>query len=235
MGLTKYGWQQVYRNFKEQTDLDYENKKLQNKFNMLWRSFHHWQYLQNHTGLGLDSSTGGIAADNSYYGRKGYIAHELITSSLFCGPILNLHYVQTHDPSTQGSRGKPPPFLDELYTLFGRTTHDRGNLISAGGVREPPQSYGNQGTPDDGVGCSNIRSSSKSPIREAIVDSPPKKKMILEEHIANISESICIRNRRTLSRGQEEVDEVVRVLNKDGFEEDWFVLHGKYFMQKWYR
>jgi hypothetical protein len=35
MGLTKYGWQQVYRNFKEQTDLDYENKKLQNKFNML--------------------------------------------------------------------------------------------------------------------------------------------------------------------------------------------------------
>jgi hypothetical protein len=42
------------------------------------------------------------------------------------------------DPSTQGSRGKiPPPFLDELYTLFGRTTHDRGNLISAGGVREP--------------------------------------------------------------------------------------------------
>jgi len=70
--------------------------------------------------------------------KKGYIAHELITSFLFCGPILNLHYVQTQDPSPQGSRGKPPPFLDELYTLFGRTTHDRGNLISVGGVREPP-------------------------------------------------------------------------------------------------
>jgi hypothetical protein len=26
--------------------------------------------------------------------RKGYLAHELITSFLFCGPILNLHYVQ---------------------------------------------------------------------------------------------------------------------------------------------
>jgi hypothetical protein len=35
MGLTKYGWQQVYRSFKEQTGLDYENKKLQNKLNLL--------------------------------------------------------------------------------------------------------------------------------------------------------------------------------------------------------
>jgi uncharacterized protein YktA (UPF0223 family) len=35
LGLTKYGWQQVYRSFKEQTGLNYENKKLQNKFNML--------------------------------------------------------------------------------------------------------------------------------------------------------------------------------------------------------
>jgi hypothetical protein len=57
-------------------------------------------------------------------------------------------------------------------------------------------------------------------MREAIVDSPPKKKIILEEHIANISESICIINQRTLSRGQEEVDVVVRVLKQDGFEED---------------
>jgi hypothetical protein len=93
-------------------------------------------------------------------------------------------------------------------------------LISAGGVREPPRSYGSQDTPDDGVGCSNIRSSSKT-IREATVDSPPKKKMSLEDHIANIFESICIRNRRTLSRAQEEVDEVVRVLKQDGLEEDF--------------
>jgi hypothetical protein len=52
------------------------------------------------------------------------------------------------------------------------------------------------------------------------VDSPPKKKMSLEDHIANISESISIRNRRTLSRGQEEVDEVVRLLKEDGLEEN---------------
>jgi hypothetical protein len=70
IGLTKYGWQQVYSSFKEQTGLDYENKKLQNKFNMLRRSFQHWQYLQNHTGFGLDSRTGGIVADDSYWGSQ---------------------------------------------------------------------------------------------------------------------------------------------------------------------
>ena len=52
------------------------------------------------------------------------------------------------------------------------------------------------------------------------MDSPPKKNMSLEDHIANISESISIRNQRTLSRGQEEVDEVVRLLKEDGLEED---------------
>ena len=70
MGLTKYGWQQVYRSFREQTGLDYDNKKLQNKLNLLRRSFQHWQYLQNHTGLGLEPTTSGIAADNSYWGTQ---------------------------------------------------------------------------------------------------------------------------------------------------------------------
>jgi hypothetical protein len=83
------------------------------------------------------------------------------------------------DPSTPAIRGKPPPFLDELYTLFGRTTHDRGNLITAKGVCEPSPNYGSQDTPylsDNHVGCSNIRSSTKRPIMEDKVNSPPKKK-----------------------------------------------------------
>jgi hypothetical protein len=91
--------------------------------------------------------------------------------------------------------------------LFGQTTHDKGNLISVGGVREPLRSYGSHDTPDDGVGCSSKR------IREAIVDSPPKKKMSLEDHIANISDCISIINqldmKKTLNRGNEEVVEVV--------------------------
>ncbi|ONM21469.1 hypothetical protein ZEAMMB73_Zm00001d005571 [Zea mays] len=70
MGLTKYGWQQVYRSFREQTGLDYDNKKLQNKLNLLRRSFQQWQYLQNHTGLGLEPRTGDIAADDSYWGTQ---------------------------------------------------------------------------------------------------------------------------------------------------------------------
>jgi hypothetical protein len=86
-------------------------------------------------------------------------------------------------------------------------------LISVGGVREPLRSYGSHGTPDDGVGCSSKR------IREATVDSPPKKKMSLEDHIANISDCISIRNqldlKKTLNRGNEEVVEVVRLLKED--------------------
>jgi hypothetical protein len=81
MGLTKYGWQQVYCSFTEQTGLDYDNKKLQNKLNLLRSSFQQWQYLQNHTGLGLEPRTGDIAADDRTGGpKKGYIVHELITS-----------------------------------------------------------------------------------------------------------------------------------------------------------
>ena len=93
-------------------------------------------------------------------------------------------------------------------------------MISAGGVREPLRSYDSHDTPDDGVGCSNTRSSSKR-IREATVDSPPKaKRMSLEDHIASISDCISIRNQRTLNRGNEEVVEVVRLLKEDGLEED---------------
>ncbi|AQK69291.1 hypothetical protein ZEAMMB73_Zm00001d015687 [Zea mays] len=160
MGLTKYGWQQVYHSFREQTGLDYDNKKLQYKLNLLRRSFQQWQYLQNHTGLGLEPRTSDIVADDSYWG-----------------------------------------------------TQEGGNLISVGGVREPLRSYGSHGTPDDGVGCSSKR------IREATVDSPPKKKMSLEDHIANISDCISIRNqldlKKTLNRGNEEVVEVVRLLKED--------------------
>ena len=52
------------------------------------------------------------------------------------------------------------------------------------------------------------------------MDRPPKKKMSLEDHIANISDCIIIRNQRTLNRGNEEVVEVVRLLKEDGLEED---------------
>jgi hypothetical protein len=44
--------------------------------------------------------------------------------------------------------------------------------------------------------------------------------MSLEDHIANIFESISIRNRITMSHGQQDVDEVVQFLKQDGLEED---------------
>jgi hypothetical protein len=134
--------------------------------------------------------------------------------------VLRLHTVVRGTPV---SGYRQPPFLYELYTLFSRTTHNRGNLISVGGVRELSPNYVSEDTPylsDDHVGCSNIRSSSKRPIREDAVDCPPKKKMSLDDHIANIFESISIRNRRTLSWAQRELDEVVRLLKQDGLGAD---------------
>jgi hypothetical protein len=44
--------------------------------------------------------------------------------------------------------------------------------------------------------------------------------MSLEGHIDNISEFISIRNQRTMTRGQQEVDEVVQLLKQDGLEEN---------------
>jgi hypothetical protein len=60
----------------------------------------------------------------------------------------------------------------------------------------------------------------KRPIKEDAADSPPKKKMSLEDHIANILESISIKNLRTLGRAQQEIDQVVRLLKEDGLGED---------------
>jgi hypothetical protein len=37
-GLTKLGWQHIYRNFREQTGLQYDNKQLQDKLTALKRA-----------------------------------------------------------------------------------------------------------------------------------------------------------------------------------------------------
>uniref|UniRef100_K3YYX3 Myb/SANT-like domain-containing protein n=1 Tax=Setaria italica TaxID=4555 RepID=K3YYX3_SETIT len=43
----------------------------------------------------------------------------------------------------------PPPFLDELYTLYGRDTQDRGTLLTAGGIREATPSAGTEANAQD--------------------------------------------------------------------------------------
>lgn len=66
-GLSKLGWQNLYRDFKQRTGLIYDSKQLQNKLAQLRRMYTHWRDLQAKTGLGRDRNTGGVAADDSYW------------------------------------------------------------------------------------------------------------------------------------------------------------------------
>uniref|UniRef100_K4AKV9 Myb/SANT-like domain-containing protein n=1 Tax=Setaria italica TaxID=4555 RepID=K4AKV9_SETIT len=117
--LTKLGWQHVYRSFKQQTGLNLGSKQLQNKLNALRRAFQSWKDLQSQSGLGRDKQTCGVAADSSFWDDdEGEIS------------------AGAAQPSSQPSFVKPPPFLDELYTLYGHDAQDRGTLLTAGGIRE---------------------------------------------------------------------------------------------------
>ncbi|RCV19175.1 hypothetical protein SETIT_3G363100v2 [Setaria italica] len=92
------------------------------------RAFMTWRDLQVPSGLGLDKHTGGVVADSTFL-----VADEEETSA----------------GAAQTSTAKPPPFLDELYTLFGHTTQARGTLLTTGGVREATPSVGTQDNPAD--------------------------------------------------------------------------------------
>jgi hypothetical protein len=96
LGLTKHGWQQVYCSFKEQTGLDYENKKC--KTNLACSEGLSCICNPYRLILGLVMTEGLVLYRlmiRTTGPRKGHLAHELITIYLFCEPILNLHYVQT--------------------------------------------------------------------------------------------------------------------------------------------
>uniref|UniRef100_K3XSJ8 Myb/SANT-like domain-containing protein n=1 Tax=Setaria italica TaxID=4555 RepID=K3XSJ8_SETIT len=64
--LTKLGWKNVYRSFREQIGLHLGSKQ-QNKLNNLRRTFLSWTALQKQSGLGHDTQTGGVDADPTYW------------------------------------------------------------------------------------------------------------------------------------------------------------------------
>uniref|UniRef100_K3YD37 Myb/SANT-like domain-containing protein n=1 Tax=Setaria italica TaxID=4555 RepID=K3YD37_SETIT len=188
--LTKLGWQHVYRNFKQQTGLSYDSKHMQNKLNTMRRSYMHWRDLQVHTGIGRDKNTGGVAADDTFWATNEE---------------------ETSASADQASNAKPPPFVEEIHMLFGRTTQDRGTLLSAGGVCEPTLATGSEDTQadmsQDPIGSSSVRNMSKRLTREEVVDSPPKKN------------SGSLEDYKQLSREEEELDLAMRILEEDDIEE----------------
>lgn len=123
----------------------------------------------------------------------------------------------------QPQRGKPPQFLDELELLFGRTTQDRGVLLSAGGTREatPTAAWEEPAgsTPNQSQQHSSDRLRGKRPVREESVNSPQKKKTSsVEDCLREISAAVTRRSRRSVD--DEEAQEQVRqILDDDGIPE----------------
>ncbi|XP_004972117.1 L10-interacting MYB domain-containing protein [Setaria italica] len=111
--LSKLGWKNVYRSFNQQTGLHLGSKQLQNKLNALRRTFLSWTALQNQSSLGHDTQTGGVAADPTYWEDD-----EADTSD------------GAAPPRSQPSSVKAPPFLEELYELYGHDPQDRGTLLT---------------------------------------------------------------------------------------------------------
>nr|TKW28002.1 hypothetical protein SEVIR_3G295400v2 [Setaria viridis] len=92
--------------------------------------------LQKQSGLGRDTQTGGVSADATYWEED-----EQDTSGGDAPP--------RSQPSSQPTSVKPPPFLNELFKLFGHEPQDRGTLLTAGGIHDATPSVGTQGNAAD--------------------------------------------------------------------------------------
>jgi len=122
--------------------------------------------------------------------------------------------------------GAPPDFLDELTTLYGHQTRDRGTMLSAGGHRERTPPRMTEATPaamsQDFVAGSSVGQSSKRRTRDQVVDSPQKKKSAsLEDCVRDISDTVkeMASGGQQLSREEKEMDQVRQILEQDGFPE----------------
>ncbi|KAF8666528.1 hypothetical protein HU200_053645 [Digitaria exilis] len=200
---TSIGWTNIWRSFNEITNLGYQKKQLQNKFNDLKRAYFNWRDGCCHTGLGRDPDTGEVAADTVWYAA--------------------VHGEQ----SQPGEKYKRPSCCDQLFALFGHTPRDRGELVSAGGHgTDQTCSGGSPRTPQD-LSDSPLEprsggQSSKRCIREHSVDSPIKKKTpSLDDCLEDISH--IIRESRDqkarLTTEAEEMATVNKILKEDGFNE----------------
>nr|TKW21620.1 hypothetical protein SEVIR_4G131500v2 [Setaria viridis] len=197
--------------FNQQTGMNLGSKQLQNKLNALRRAFLSWKDLQSQSGLGRDKQIGGVAADPSFWDD------DEVETSAGAAQLSS-------QPSSQPSSVKPPPFLDELYELYGCDTQDRGTLLTAGGIREVTPSMGTEANPQDlyqdPMAASSAHNLSKRPSREISVDSPPKKKSgSLEDYVRDLSETVATRSQKRGDCEQEELDRAMQLIEEDGLQE----------------
>uniref|UniRef100_K3XQC8 Myb/SANT-like domain-containing protein n=1 Tax=Setaria italica TaxID=4555 RepID=K3XQC8_SETIT len=186
--LTKLGWKNVYSGFRAQTGLHLGSKQLQNKLNNMRRAFHSWMSLQKQSG-----------------GRRGTsYARPLSYSASY------LYFYDTTggdaQPRSQPSSVKPPPFLDELFELFGHEPQDRGTLLTAGGIREATPSVGTEGNAvelDQDPPCYPTKKRSDN----------------LEQYIRELSDSVAKRSQQRADRTHEQMVHCMQLLKEDGIQE----------------
>ncbi|EEC83407.1 hypothetical protein OsI_28859 [Oryza sativa Indica Group] len=64
-GRTNIGWQNLYRNFREQSGKNYDSKQLQNKFSTFKRQYKLWKSLKNKSGGGIGKRTPSSGSDDN--------------------------------------------------------------------------------------------------------------------------------------------------------------------------
>ncbi|WVZ98030.1 hypothetical protein U9M48_043513 [Paspalum notatum var. saurae] len=110
-GLTRQGWHNVYRLFRQQTGRTYDKKQLQNKFNSLKKTYRLWRTLKGKSGPGWDNTTGTITETPEWWAK--WIAE-------------NSEYKQFLNRGLQHE--------DDLDTLFGSMISKEGTMLCVGGV-----------------------------------------------------------------------------------------------------
>ncbi|KAG2634426.1 hypothetical protein PVAP13_2NG257500 [Panicum virgatum] len=200
---TTIGWTNIYRSFNESTKLGYRKKQIQNKFSDLKRAYFNWRDGFKQSGLGRDPETGEVAVDPVWYAARHGESSELA-----------------------GEKYKHLPFYEQLFSLFGHTPRDRGELVSAGGHGTDQTSSGDSTqTPQDlsdELGRSrSVGQSSKRSSREHSICSPIKKKSSTTpslDALDGILKDVNERKSRRMAEA-EEMAQVNQILNEDGYSE----------------
>ncbi|KAG2656740.1 hypothetical protein PVAP13_1KG103954, partial [Panicum virgatum] len=186
-------------------------------FNDLKRAYFNWRDGLKQSGLGRDPEPGEVAVDPVWYA-----ARQLLT-------CRTMRHVQ--EPSAPaGEKYKRPPFCEQLFSLFGHTPRDRGQLVSAGGHGPDQTSSGDdpqtpQDSSDELVRSRTVGQSSKRTSREHSVCSPIKKKSTktpsLDESLdaldSIIKDASECKSRRIIEA--EEMAKVHQILKEDGYSE----------------
>ena len=124
-------------------------------------------------------------------------------------------------------RTKMPKCLDLLITLWGHTPHDRGLLLSSGGHhRETTPNNDNHDSPheisSDPFIVKSGGQSSKRTTRDYSVNSPRSKKSAsIDECLNDLTDIIKDHKlqKAHMSKQEEEMDKVVKIIKEDGVEE----------------